>query len=93
MLLEEVEESGRVGTEEVTDLVTVLEEDEGGHGPDTEVLCEVGEIVDVELGEVDLVLEFLGLRPPVGRKPLVHALLVLHEDRAGFGYRGQCRQD
>jgi hypothetical protein len=35
----------------LTNLLAVLEEDEGGHGADAELLCNVGDLVDVELVE------------------------------------------
>ena len=64
MLLEGVENNGRVGTDDLVDLVAVLEEGEGGHGADAELLGKLGKLVDVELGQVDLVLELLALGPP-----------------------------
>ena len=44
-------ESLGVGTDDLGDLVTVLEEKEGGHGADTEFLCNVRNLVDIELVE------------------------------------------
>lgn len=44
-------ESLRVGTDDLGDLVTVLEEKEGRHGADAEFLCNIGDLVDVELEE------------------------------------------
>ena len=44
-------ESLGVGTDDLGDLVTVLEEQEGGHGADAELLSNVGDLVDVELVE------------------------------------------
>jgi hypothetical protein len=35
----------------LTDLLAVLEEDECGHGADAELLCNVGDLVDVKLVE------------------------------------------
>jgi len=47
-----------VSTNELVSLLTVLEEHEGGHGADAKLLADLGEIVDVDLGEED-VLELL----------------------------------
>jgi hypothetical protein len=44
-------ESLGVGTNNLGDLVTTLEKKEGGHSADTELLSDVGNIVDVELVE------------------------------------------
>ena len=52
-------ESLGVGTNDLADLVTALEQNEGGHGADTELLGNVGDIVDVELEEA-CVGELLG---------------------------------
>jgi hypothetical protein len=41
----------RVCAHDLTDLLAVLEEDKGGHGADTELLRNVGDLVDVELVE------------------------------------------
>jgi hypothetical protein len=40
-----------VRADNLADLLAVLEEDEGGHGADAELLCNVGDLVDVELVE------------------------------------------
>ncbi len=40
-----------VGTNDLRNLVAVLEKKEGRHGADTEVSCDLGEFVDVELVE------------------------------------------
>ena len=40
-----------VGTDDLSDLVTVLEEQEGGHGADAELLSNVGDLIDIELVE------------------------------------------
>ena len=53
VLLKQLLQDGRVGTEELIDLLAILEDGEGGHGADTELLGKVGELVDVELGEVN----------------------------------------
>lgn len=41
-----------VGANDLTDLLTALEEQEGGHGADAELLGDVGNLVDVELVEL-----------------------------------------
>lgn len=46
-----------VGTDDLADLFAVLEEHKGGHGADAELLGDVGDLVDVDLVKVDLVLE------------------------------------
>lgn len=66
----DLEEARGVGTDELGGLLAVLEDDEGGHGADAELLGEVGKGVDVELGEVHLglltvALELLLLGPPL----------------------------
>jgi len=43
--------SRRVGTNDLRDLLTVLEEEESGHGADGELLRNLGHLVDVELVE------------------------------------------
>lgn len=44
-------ESLGVGTNDLGDLLAVLEEKESRHGADAELLCNVGDLVDVELVE------------------------------------------
>lgn len=44
-------ESLGVGANDLGDLLAVLEEEEGGHGADAEFLCDVGDLVNVELEE------------------------------------------
>lgn len=44
-------ESLRVGTDDLSDLLAVLEEKEGGHGADAELLSNVGDLIDIELVE------------------------------------------
>ncbi len=44
-------ESLGVGANDLGDLLAVLEEKEGRHGTDTEFLCNVRDLVDVELVE------------------------------------------
>lgn len=73
VLPKQVHQRGGVGAHELVDAVAVLVEDEGGHGADAELLSEFGEVVDVELAKVDLVLELGVLGPPVG---LTKSLLV-----------------
>lgn len=41
-----------VGADDLTDLLAALEEQEGGHGTDAELLGDVGDLVDVELVEL-----------------------------------------
>lgn len=67
VLLKQVEEALGVGAEELVDLLAVLEEGEGGHGADAELLGEVGHGVDVELGKIGLVLK-LGVLCPSARR-------------------------
>lgn len=43
-----------VGTDDLSDLVTVLEEQEGRHGTDAELLSNVGDLVDIELVEAGI---------------------------------------
>lgn len=38
----------------LANLLTILEEDEGGHGTDAEFLCDIGDLVNVELVEASL---------------------------------------
>lgn len=40
-----------VGADDLADLLTVLEEHEGGHGAHGELLRDLGDLVDVELVE------------------------------------------
>jgi hypothetical protein len=64
VLLQQVLKSARVRADKLIHLVAVLEHEEGGHGPNGELLGEIRDGINVKLGEVDLVLEFLGLGPP-----------------------------
>lgn len=57
VVLDGLFESFLVGTDDLADLLAVLEEHECGHGADTELLGDVGDLVDVNLVEGDLVLE------------------------------------
>jgi hypothetical protein len=43
----------RISTHNLPDLHAVLEDEEGGHGADAELLRDIGDFVDVELDEVD----------------------------------------
>ena len=40
-----------VGAYDLRDFVTTLEEKKGGHGANAELLCNIGDLVDVELEE------------------------------------------
>lgn len=44
-------EGSGVGTNNGSDLLSVLEEDESGHGTDAELLGDLGDLVDVNLVE------------------------------------------
>jgi len=59
VVLDGLFESLLVRTDDLADLLAVLEEHERGHGADAELLGDVGDLVDVNLVEVDLVLELL----------------------------------
>ena len=52
----------RVGADNLVDLLAVLEDEEGGHGADSELLGYVGDLIDVEL---DKVCASVLLREPV----------------------------
>lgn len=43
----------RVGTNDLGDLLAVLEEEESWHGADTQLLRDIGELVNVDLVELD----------------------------------------
>lgn len=45
-------QSLRIGTNNLSNLIAILEDEEGGHGADTELLGDVWDLVDVDLGEV-----------------------------------------
>lgn len=51
MLLDGGLEGLGVGTDDLADLLAVLEQDEGGHGADAEFLGDLGDLVDIELVE------------------------------------------
>ena len=65
MLLEQAQDARRVGPHDRIHLLAILEQDKGGHGADAELLGEFGQVVDVKLCKVDLVLPGLLLGPPV----------------------------
>lgn len=44
-------ESLGVGTDDLADFVTALEQKEGGHSADAELLGDIGDLVDIELEE------------------------------------------
>jgi hypothetical protein len=50
-----------VGADDGLDLSAVLEEDKGGHGTDSELLGDVGDLVDVDLVEADVLVIGLGV--------------------------------
>lgn len=52
------------GADQAVAGLAVLEDLEGGHGADAELLGDIGKLIDVDLDEVRLVAE--GLREPVG---------------------------
>lgn len=50
-----------VGTDDLGDLLATLEEHESGHGTDAQLLSDVGDLVDVDLVKVHLLLVRVGL--------------------------------
>lgn len=66
MRLEETSELGGVCADKVVDLLAVLEEEKGGDGADLELLRDFGNLVDVKLDEMDLVLEVVRVGVPGG---------------------------
>lgn len=60
-LLDEVQQTSGVGTDELVGALAVLEQQEGRHGTDAKLLGGLGQVVDVKLEEVD-VLELLSVR-------------------------------
>ena len=54
VLLDSGLESLGVGTDDLADLLAVLEQHKGGHGADTELLGDIGDLVDVDLEEADV---------------------------------------
>ena len=62
--LEQALELGGVGADKVVDLLAVLEEEEGGDGADTELLGDFGNVIDVKLNKVHLILKFFRIRVP-----------------------------
>ena len=57
MLLDELEESAGVSADELVGSLAVLEDEEGRHGADVELLGDFGDLLDVELDEVNLAVE------------------------------------
>lgn len=55
-LVEEGDESVGVGTDQLVGLLAVLEQHEGGHGADAKLLAQLGEVIDVDLGEEDILV-------------------------------------
>jgi len=51
VLLDGSLEGGRVGADDLADLLAVLEDEEGGHGADRVLLGGLGDLVDVDLEE------------------------------------------
>jgi hypothetical protein len=51
VLLDGSLEGGRVGADDLADLLAVLEDEEGGHGADGVLLGGLGDLVDVDLEE------------------------------------------
>lgn len=51
VLLDSGLEGSGVGTNNGSDLLAVLEEDESGHGADAELLGDLGNLVDIDLVE------------------------------------------
>ena len=54
MLLDSGLKSLWVGTNNLTNLLSVLEQQKGGHGADTELLSNIWNFIDVELVEAGL---------------------------------------
>ena len=52
MLLDASLQGRRVGTDNLTNLLAVLEDQESRHGADTELSSDVGELVDIDLVEL-----------------------------------------
>lgn len=57
MLLDELEESAGVSADELVGSLAVLEDKEGRHGADVELLGDFGDLLNVELDEVNLAVE------------------------------------
>lgn len=51
-LLDGGSQRGWVGAHDLSDLLAALEDDEGGHSADAELLRDVGDLIDVHLDEV-----------------------------------------
>lgn len=52
MLMDRRQQGLGIRTDHLLDLLAVLEDDERGHGTDAELLCNVWDLVDVDLDEV-----------------------------------------
>lgn len=74
MLLDGGLESDRVGTNDLADLLAVLEEQEGGHGAHALLLGDLGDLVDVDLVEAGVGVV---VGKPVGGRCLLVCLLAL----------------
>lgn len=72
-------ESSGVGTNDGSNLLTILEEDESGHGADAELLSDLGDLVDIDLVEA-------GAGVGRGHPVLVRARisLVCRQKKAGW---------
>lgn len=68
MLLDSGLKSGGVGTDDLADLLAVLEEEESGHGADGVLLGGLGDLVDVDLVEAGVGVV---VGEPVGEYKLV----------------------
>jgi len=62
MLVDRSADSALVCADNLLDLLTVLEDQEGGHGANAEFLRDVRHLVDINLVEVDAVLVLFFLR-------------------------------
>lgn len=77
-LVKEGDQAAGVGTDQLVGLLAVLEDHEGGHGADAELLANLGQLIDVDLGEEDaLVLLVVGV-------PARAVLLVIFSDSFFF---------
>lgn len=73
VLLDSGLESGRVGANDLADLLAVLEEEESGHGADGLVLGDLGDLIDVDLVEAGVGVV---VGEPVGKSVLVPIAIV-----------------
>ena len=74
VLLDRGLEGGGVGTDNGGDLLAVLEEHEGGHGTDAQLLGDLGELVDVNLVETGAGV--------CGGHPVGHRQSIVRKDSA-----------